>query len=153
MKTIHKACLLKFNNNCKEHRDAYQEIKGYNFNTDIETIKCLLESTDFRGGVIFNEDDLDHFIVEGTFMVGIEFEDEMLDDWKYLFDAYNVYFSNSSDIYNKDDKLTTVWRNIMIHAYPDSTYTKDLKIYIEEERKQSLAETNAKFDQELEDIK
>ncbi len=151
MKKIHPASLLKYNNNCKEHRRAYRAINGFNFNIDIETIKTLLEKTDFKGGVIFDQEDLEHFVVEGNFMTGINFEDEMLDDWKYLFDAYNVYFSKDSHEYSRDEKLTEIWRKIMIKTY-GANYIASLETHIQAECSQEIAEIYAMYDKQIKNI-
>ena len=152
MKQIKAASLLKFQEGCKEHLDSFRKIRDYNFNSDIDVIQKLLESTHFRNCVIFDNEDLEKFVVEGTFMVKIDLDNEHLDAMKYLFDAYNVYCCETGNTYIRDDKLTKIWRSIMKTTYANSTYALDLRIQIEENRKQDIAEINANYDKEIENL-
>jgi len=151
METISPESLIKFNHNCHEHMQSFKKIKGYHFNSDPELIqKCLKDY--FVGGVFFDQDDLHKYVVEGSFVIGIDFTDELLTNWKYVFDAFNVYWYGAGNKYNRDVQLTKKWRNIMKEAYPDSTYTLDLRIFLENERQQHISEINEKYNAEINNI-
>lgn len=153
MKQIHKASLINFFGNCKGHRDAASEISNYPFYTNLNIIKTFLEKTDFPGGVDIEDQDYKKYIAEDTFLIGIDLINDELDEYQYLFDAFNVYFcQEGSSTYYPDQNLTREWRKTMNVAYPYSTYKLDARILIEEERKKDLAEVNAKYDNEIKNI-
>ncbi len=150
MKQFHSACLINFYPNCKEHLDILDKNKDYNFSKNLNLIKDLLEKTDFPGGVDIDEQDYKRFVVEDTLMVGIDLINDDLDEYKYLFDAFNVYFCEEGSLYyTQDPTLTRAWRKVMKETYPLSTYAKDVRLLIEDERKKALAEINTEYDKEI----
>lgn len=153
MKQFHSASLVKFFSDCKEHLKIAHKITDYPFYIDHNLIKNFLEQTDFPGGIDVEEEDFNKFIVEENFMVGIDLINDDLDEYKYLFDAFNVYFCQEGSLhYTQDPTLTTAWRKTMKETYPNSSYSKDVRLLIEEERKQDLAKINAEYDEQLKNL-
>lgn len=153
MKQIHVASLVNFQPQCTEHVEALRKIKDYNFNKNIHLIKSFLESTDFTGGIYFDDNDFKKFIVEDTFMIGIDVINDDLDDCRYLFDAFNVYFSTEDfKTYLRDPRLTKTWRIAMKTAFPNGKYEYDAKMSINQERKEALAQINADYNEEIESL-
>jgi len=145
MKQIKADSLLCFQEDLDEHKNILAKNSSYDFSSNFAIIKELFK------GDMFTEKDLVAYVSEDKFMMGLDLEDEQLDDWKYIFDAFNVYLSTGSSIYFKDTELTKNWRSLMKTTYPNSTYVADLKKEIESERKQRIAEINAEIDKEIDE--
>lgn len=154
MKEIKPASLVKYFNTCKEHRDIKRKLGQYNFSENVEMITAVLQATDFVDGVQIYKEDIKNYIVEDNFLIGLDvFEDINLDEYKYLFDAFDVYFySDEKKEYVQDKTLTKVWRNAMKITYANSTYADDLRLKLEQERKQAHTKIDENIDNQLEDL-
>lgn len=153
MKQFHSASLVNFYENCQEHKDIADKINEYPFYTNLYLIKYFLENTDFPDGINVEEQDFKKFIIEDTLMVGIDLINDDLDEYKYLFDAFNVYFcQEGSSHYTKDPTLTAKWRKTMKNFYHNTTYSKDVRLLIEDERKKALAEVNKEYDEQIKNL-
>lgn len=154
MKEIKMESLVYFQKNCKSHIDSLRKITNYDFNSNLALIQEFLGMTEFVDGVSIHEKDYKKYIVEDTFLIGIDiFDDIQYEEYKYLFDAFNVYcFSESAKLYIRDEQLTRIWRTFMKTNFIDTTYIPDLKLSLEEERKQEIAEINKKIDSELSEV-
>lgn len=154
MEKFRTASLLFFKDNCKEHINSLEKIKNYNFNANTDLIVKFLEAYEFEGGVIIDEEDFKRYVIEGTFAIGIDIIDDInLDETKYIFDAFNVYWcSDVGNTYLKDRELTKKWREIMRNTYDKSVYNTDLRLSLEEERLQRITEVNRDINNQIDRI-
>ena len=153
MKQFHSASLVKFFSGCKEHQDIENNLSNYPFHKNLDLIKTFIENTDFPGGIDVDEEDFKKFIVEDTFMIGIDLINDDLDEYKYLFDAFNVYFcQEGSNTYYSDQNLTREWRKTMKNAYPDSTYAKVAKKLIRKEMQDEMNDIMEGYNKQLNDL-
>ena len=141
MKQFHSASLVNYFENCKEHKDIQDKISDYPFHSNLYLIKYFLENTDFPGGVDIDEQDYKTFIVEDKFMVGIDLINDDLDEYKYLFDAFNVYFCQEGSLwYTQDPTLTSAWRKTMKNYFHNTSYLKEAKQLIKKEMQEKIDE-------------
>lgn len=154
MKTIKAASVVKFMPNCKEHEQIKEKNKNYPFYKNLNLIQELLEKTDFTEGVEIDEEDFEKYIVKDYFLIGIKItEDINLDEYSYLIDAFNVYFcKEGSNVYVQDDALTDTWRDIMINAYSDSNYKKDVRKAIQSDFHTRLDEIVDDYKRQIENL-
>ncbi|MBQ8615563.1 MAG: hypothetical protein IJ415_03245 [Clostridia bacterium] len=153
MKQFHNASLVHFQSKCKEHMDAAKAITNYPFYIDLSLIKEFLENTDFPGGVDIDENDYKKYVVEGTFMVGIDIINDELDEYKYLFDAFNVYYCQEGSLYyTQDPTLTQAWRKTMKNYYHNTSYSKDAKKLIQNEMQEKINEVVDDYNKQQNDL-
>lgn len=153
MKQIHSACLVNFYSNCKEHMDIRQKFEDYHFYRNLYLIKDFLEQTDFPDGVDIDENDYKRFIVEDNFLIGIDLINDELDEYKYLFDAFNVYFCQEGSLhYTQDPTLTTAWRKVMAKTYVDSNYVNEVKKLLQKEMQQEINEIIEDYNNQQNDL-
>ena len=92
MKQFHKACVMHFQPNCKEHMNAENLNDDYPFHKDSYLIIQFLKNLHFNKNINITEHDCKELIVEGKLMVGVDFITDDLDKYQYLFDAFGLLF-------------------------------------------------------------
>ena len=153
MKQFHSASLVKFFSECKEHQDILAKNNAYPFHDNLMLIKNFLEDTDFPGGVDIDENDYKTYVVEESLMIGIDLVNDDLDEYKYLFDAFNVYFcQEGSLVYTQDPTLTKAWRKTMKNYYHNTTYLKNVQKLLQQEFKEKQDKLIEEFNQDNIDL-
>ena len=126
---IHKASLVNFQPNCREHQEALKKSKFYEYFCNTDMFLQMLENTNFDHVEDVELDDFKKYVVEGKIYIGLDTTEYIsLDENHYLFDAFNVYYaSNNWEYYRIHKVLTNAWRKTLVNEYPNSTYHSTVK--------------------------
>lgn len=149
METINQRRLVNYFEGCKEHQDILDTNKEYDFSQNLPMIERFLESTEFTEGLIVDNSDYKKYIAGGRFFVGIDIVNDELDDCRYLFDAFNVYYAENASDFKEYPYLTQLWRTFMIKSYPHTSYVNDLKTFLKKEKQERIDAINRDFEAQL----
>ena len=153
MQEIHSSKLVEFSTENNDHVKTMEKNVDYPFYKNINLIKKLLTKMEFTGGISVDESDFAKYVLNNTLLVGIDIYNIDSDGFKYLFDAFNVYFAyEDSDTYDKSDRLTKEWRKLMKEAYSSPEYIQGLKDNLNLERQELIQKVNNDIDEQINNL-
>ena len=153
MKQFHKACVMHFQPNCKEHMNAENLNDDYPFHKDSYLIIQFLKNLHFNKNINITEHDCKELIVEGKLMVGVDFITDDLDKYQYLFDAFNVYVCDEdSYYYTQIPTLTKKWRKTMNNFYNFTSYSDRVKKVYRKEMQDDINAVVEDYDKLIESL-
>jgi hypothetical protein len=154
MQEINNTRLVNFQPGCEAHEIVLSKNQNYQFYKNFELIKKFLIKMEFTGGLDVDEDDFKLYVTQNTLLIGIDIYNIDNDEFRYLFDAFNVYLAmDGESTYDKSTRLTQEWRKTMKNEYPDPSYVADLKKNLNIERQELIEQVNKNIDEQISELK
>lgn len=142
MDKIYNESLQEFT---EQDKIVLNKIKDYRFDTNFEIIQEL-----FSGDKICKKDLIPVTDGKDLYLL-LSLFDMNDDEYRYLFNAYNVYIYNSL-CYNRIENLTRKWRKIMKNTYPASWYVEDVKDLLQNEKAQRIEAIVNEIDEQINEL-
>lgn len=147
MDKIYDCNLMKYDENCSEHKKITRQIKDYRFDINYEILR------EITANEYLCESNTTKLVGTGN-QIFVRCSKGTIDKATiFLIDAYNVYTRPFySDEFVRDIELSKKWRNLMKKTYPASWYTEDAHKFLQEERRYRIDDINADIDEQIESL-
>ncbi len=147
MDKIYDCNLMKYDENCREHKWITKKIKDYRFDKNYEILR------EITANEYLCEHNTTKLVGTGNQIFVRCSKGSIVHATIFLIDAFNVYTRDlKSDEFVRDIELSKKWRKIMKKAYPASWYTEDVKEFLQEERRYRIEDVNADIDEQIEGL-